>query len=202
MATDKNIQSPQRWNRYSYALNNPLKFVDPDGRDLYIAFDFSKSNLGARDRGRIMGHVRQTFLRAGVNTVNVTDAHAGQWSERRSTDRAVHISIVSRDLDPNSIAVVHGRAAHASRERTVSTHHANKTDSDALVNLVTNITAHEVGHASGTLPEHAGDAFDKNKAEPGSVMEQGAKTEDLVKSRRDFDPEDAERLRQTLNPPQ
>jgi len=26
-------QNPQRWNRYSYALNDPLKFVDPDGRN-------------------------------------------------------------------------------------------------------------------------------------------------------------------------
>ena len=24
---------PQRWNRYSYALNNPLRIVDPDGRE-------------------------------------------------------------------------------------------------------------------------------------------------------------------------
>jgi RHS repeat-associated protein len=24
---------PQRWNRYGYALNNPLKFTDPDGRN-------------------------------------------------------------------------------------------------------------------------------------------------------------------------
>jgi len=26
-------ENPQRWNRYSYALNDPLKFVDPDGRN-------------------------------------------------------------------------------------------------------------------------------------------------------------------------
>lgn len=26
------LVDPQRWNRYAYALNNPLRFVDPDGR--------------------------------------------------------------------------------------------------------------------------------------------------------------------------
>ena len=29
----KALLDPQRWNRYAYALNNPLRNVDPDGRD-------------------------------------------------------------------------------------------------------------------------------------------------------------------------
>jgi len=29
---DKAIADPQRWNRYAYTLNNPLKYTDPDGR--------------------------------------------------------------------------------------------------------------------------------------------------------------------------
>jgi RHS repeat-associated protein len=32
LALEKNIVDPQRWNRYANSLNNPLKFVDPDGR--------------------------------------------------------------------------------------------------------------------------------------------------------------------------
>ena len=32
------LTEPQRWNRYSYALNNPLKYFDPDGKDAIAAF--------------------------------------------------------------------------------------------------------------------------------------------------------------------
>ena len=30
----ENLVDPQRWNRYAYGRNNPLRFVDPDGREL------------------------------------------------------------------------------------------------------------------------------------------------------------------------
>lgn len=30
---ERALPDPQRWNRYQYAANNPLKFTDPDGRD-------------------------------------------------------------------------------------------------------------------------------------------------------------------------
>jgi RHS repeat-associated protein len=34
---DKGFDNPQRYNRYSYCLNNPLKYNDPDGRYAIVA---------------------------------------------------------------------------------------------------------------------------------------------------------------------
>jgi len=33
----ENLTKPQRWNRYAYALNNPLKYFDLDGLDVTVA---------------------------------------------------------------------------------------------------------------------------------------------------------------------
>ena len=30
----ENLVDPQRWNKYAYARNNPLRYVDPDGKDV------------------------------------------------------------------------------------------------------------------------------------------------------------------------
>jgi RHS repeat-associated protein len=42
----ENVVEPQRWNRYAYGLNNPLKFVDPDGREVHYASDSLRTFFG------------------------------------------------------------------------------------------------------------------------------------------------------------
>lgn len=52
----ENLADPQRWNRYTYVRNNPLRFTDPDGRCMYPGADCSQYMLGA--------------IKAVVNTVS------------------------------------------------------------------------------------------------------------------------------------
>jgi RHS repeat-associated protein len=40
----ENLVDPQRWNRYAYARNNPLRYVDPDGREIALASNLSKGD--------------------------------------------------------------------------------------------------------------------------------------------------------------
>jgi hypothetical protein len=39
---EKALKEPQRWNRYSYVINNPLRFRDPDGRQMKPTCDIEK----------------------------------------------------------------------------------------------------------------------------------------------------------------
>jgi RHS repeat-associated protein len=49
------VLNPQRWNMYAYAVNNPLAYTDPDGRDA-IAVTFSKLAVGAGHSAVISVH--------------------------------------------------------------------------------------------------------------------------------------------------
>jgi hypothetical protein len=74
----KNLRNAQRWNRYTYSANNPLKFVDPDGQEYVNATGMELANRvlsrnavmspSASPTGqRIVGNVKAEPERVTVN---------------------------------------------------------------------------------------------------------------------------------------
>jgi RHS repeat-associated protein len=60
------VLNPQRWNMYAYAVNNPLTYVDPDGRDA-IAVVYSKMavHMGHAGVASVHGDGKGTYADFG-----------------------------------------------------------------------------------------------------------------------------------------
>jgi RHS repeat-associated protein len=86
-----NVGDPQSWNRYTYARNNPLKYVDPDGRETSLAF-------GQRTASNAVGHVAividdRVYSYGTRYTGSSKDwgASAGDYLAAQSNDRATSL---------------------------------------------------------------------------------------------------------------
>jgi len=115
-SADPTIQSrqrmfdPQQWNMYSYARNNPLKYTDPDGRELQLATGMSKT-----DEQRVTKSLVEVYRKPGgaqrierlagssikytVGSGDLKGEGYGLTQERGERDRA------TGKVDPSSISV-------------------------------------------------------------------------------------------------
>lgn len=106
------LSTPQSWNRYSYTLNNPLKYVDPNGQDIVIAVNRHERVVDVTLRLTMEVHRRDgapvraseyraqlqgaanilsgTFKTSGGNTVNVRTTIDAIFTSSGGTDSSRH----------------------------------------------------------------------------------------------------------------
>ena len=156
------FERPQTWNRYSYALDTPLVYVDPDGRSVVINGDTEEERRKALEA--LKHSLHDTFAASRLMMVKVGDHFeakvAGSLDEfKGGSDTAftvgtaiglsAKIGIGFGAVDPSN----HG----ASTNQVAGTHDSNITvDPNAfpqilggLYQTVDSAIQHEFGHALG-----------------------------------------------------
>lgn len=66
---EDNLLDPQRWNRYAYVRNNPLRYSDPDGRIIETLWDAANVIMGARSL--VANVATGNWAGAAVDTVGI-----------------------------------------------------------------------------------------------------------------------------------
>jgi len=95
LRVDKNLAIPQRWNRYSYALNSPLNYLDPDGRDVEVPDNVRPAVVDAYQKS---GTFREKFDSANSNhdikvKIQLTDKVVGADADFEGTVKVKLIKV-------------------------------------------------------------------------------------------------------------
>ena len=95
--TTASLVNPQRWNRYSYGLNNPFRYIDPDGCQAAEPEPWSREWIARRVLSRIqVNYVPPTIMMEGDDPRPHSDAVKKAQEIVDAVDTAVDLASSTR----------------------------------------------------------------------------------------------------------
>ena len=91
---------PRLWNRYAYSRNNPLGYIDPDGR--YVA-DGAKDDAPRQERAAEFEVARQQNLRSADRSVRNAAAAYGQPEKRNGINVFLNANMMATSVTLRAI---------------------------------------------------------------------------------------------------
>jgi RHS repeat-associated protein len=168
-----NAKDPQTWNRYALTLNNPLRYVDPDGMEVpascadnskctievkvNVIYDTTANNgqgLTADQKKQFeQGQLAQALKDYGTSNIKLDFTYtAGTYTVDPSTGKSYVTGLQADALNiMASTGTPTGAAGDSSASRSTGTaltfiNVNDAIDTNKLYPLATNTTEHELGH--------------------------------------------------------
>ena len=140
------ISKPEQWNRYVYAINNPLKFVDPDGREIRL-----DSSLTEKERNEILYHL-QKLTRDKLNWKTDSKGNVNiEITKSKGGGQDAGTRLIRRLDGYKSVVTITTSSGGNSQASHNATNEANGVGSDSTVRFNPNATP-----SIGTLDENTG----------------------------------------------
>jgi RHS repeat-associated protein len=157
------IVNPQRWNRYAYGLNNPLRFNDPDGREVPVVVDGRMYNMGL-EGGPALTQQQATVAGAvyGAGFVGAMGVAMAPLASAAATEAAIALGI----LGPRVGQMISGPYGQVSRSELEA---AAKASGPTIDVLTRQTSAPEAGRALSVAAGEGAEALTRAAREGGAT---------------------------------